>query len=64
VKTTLASKFGGPAQRWGKASLKRGGALVNHGGEGNMEGRVPHGGATCGARMGERPRLVCSPQTS
>jgi hypothetical protein len=40
VKTTLALKFGGPAQRWDRAGLKRGGAVVNHGGEGT---HIVHG---------------------
>jgi hypothetical protein len=31
VKTTLAPKFGGPAQRWGKAGLGKGGAGWNPG---------------------------------
>jgi hypothetical protein len=32
VKTTLAPKFGGPAQKWGRAGLGGGGAGPNHGG--------------------------------
>jgi hypothetical protein len=31
VKTTLAPKFGGPAQRWGRAGLRKGGARWNLG---------------------------------
>jgi hypothetical protein len=31
VKTTLAPKFGGPAQRWGRAGLGKGGAGWNPG---------------------------------
>jgi hypothetical protein len=53
VKTTLAPKFGGLAQRWGRAGLKEGGAGANHGrgglphspwGWGLARGGVPHGG--------------------
>jgi hypothetical protein len=31
VNSTLASKFGGPAQKWGRAGLKEGGTWTNHG---------------------------------
>jgi hypothetical protein len=40
INYTLATKFGGLAQRWGRARLKRGGAVINHGGEGT---HIKHG---------------------
>jgi hypothetical protein len=61
MKTTLAPKFGGPVQRWGKAGLGKGGTMKNHGGEGTCikHGRWGlawggdkwrlHGGGTLGA---------------
>jgi hypothetical protein len=40
VKYIVGTKFGGPVQNWGRARLKNGGIVVNHGGEGS---RIDHG---------------------